>query len=98
MIVPSVQVAVASPFASVSATRGFVEPLPDVTASATATFGTGRPDASLTRTTSEFGIDEPTAADCVTALTASRRAGDDGVGETESLPHAATTLAMTNAN
>src|SRR5215831_2743444 len=86
-MVPSVQDAVASPLSSVFATRGFVEPLPCVTANATAAFVTGEPSASVTFTTSAFGSDDPTAAVAETLLPASSRAGTF-FGETESLPHA----------
>ena len=61
-IVPSVHADVAWPFESVTATRGFVTPLPSVTANATVAPCTGRPEASLTRTTSPPLICDPTDA------------------------------------
>jgi hypothetical protein len=61
-IVPKVHAAVACPFDPVVAMRGFVEPLPPVTAKATDAPATARPDASVTVTTSPPGMVAPTTA------------------------------------
>src|SRR6476620_4689826 len=88
-MVPSVHVAVASPFAFVNATRGLVAPLPDVTAKATAALATGFPLASVTFTPSALGIDEPTAAVRVSRPVGSSFEGFIADGETPSFTHAA---------
>src|SRR4029077_20616508 len=59
-IVPTVHAAGASPVAPVVAIRGFVEPLPPVTAKATDAPATARPDASGAGTTSPPGMGHPT--------------------------------------
>ena len=74
-IVPRVHNAVACPFESVVASRGFVEPLPSVTARATVAPCTGRPPASVTLTTIPPATAVPTAAVRARSATASRWAG-----------------------
>src|SRR5262245_2754137 len=97
-MVPIVQSAVTSPLSSVSATRGFVDPFPAVTARATATLRTACPAASVTRTASAPGIEAPTCAECVTGLMARSMAGGPGVASTGlPSPHATTALTIESA-
>ncbi len=58
---PSTRSAAARPFASVTMVSGLIEP-PPVTVQSTCTPAAGLPSASVTRTTSESGSAEPTAA------------------------------------
>src|SRR5262245_15289158 len=96
-MVPSVHAAVASPLASVIATRGLVLPFPAVTASATATLGTGLFDASVTRTASAPGMESPTCADRVRGVIATSLAGGPWVELTGSSPPHATMAPATQS-